>query len=91
MVREMKAAGLEPCKLILSNRSKAERLGKTAVTNPPKADPALPPHLIQGQQRTPKVRSVSVVPAYEDSDASPSNMHIIQAKDHEIDPSNPCD
>ena len=52
MVREMKTVRLDSRKCILSYRSKAERLRKTAMENPPKADAALPPHLIIGPQRT---------------------------------------
>ena len=45
MVHEMKEVGLQPCKPILSYRSKPEKLGKQPMYNPSTKDPELPPHL----------------------------------------------
>ena len=59
MVKEMREAGLQPIKPILTLRSKAERFGKQPV-DPAKQSQRLPPHL--QSRRTPRVRSVIVIP-----------------------------
>ena len=72
MVREMKEAGLQPCKPVLSLRSKAERLGKMPMQNPANQDKQLPLHLQGILPRTPKIRSVMVVP--DESGVAPSRL-----------------
>ena len=72
MVREMKEAGLQPCRPILSYRSKAEKLGKRPIPNPSTEDTGFPPHLQKFVPKTPKVRSVMVIP--DAFGAGPSNL-----------------
>ena len=74
MVREMKEAGLHPYRPVLSYKSKDERLGKLTKENQADEDVNLPPHLLQRLRRTPKVRSVIVVPSLDETGASPSNV-----------------
>lgn len=90
MVRAIKSAGLKPCRPIFSYRSKSERLGKTAMKDLAEDNAPLPPHLVKGPQRTPKVRSVIVVPTYDDFDAGPSNLCANLVEDSEAGPSNLC-
>ena len=59
MVKEMREAGLQPIKPVLTLRSKAERLGKQSI-DPVTKSQNLPPHL--RSRRTPRVRSVIVIP-----------------------------
>ena len=75
MVREMKEAGLRPAAPVLTLRSKAERLGKVPV-NPTKKSPTMPPHL--SLRRTPKIRSVIVVP--DAAGAGPSDLRVLKSE-----------
>ena len=59
MVKEMREAGLQPIKPVLTLRSKAERYGKQPI-DPATKSQSLPPHL--RTRRTPRVRSVIVIP-----------------------------
>ena len=72
MVREMKEAGLQPCKHVLALRSKAEWLVKMPMRNASNQDKKLPPHLQVVLPRTPKIRSVVVVP--DESGVGPSRL-----------------
>ena len=58
MVKEMREAGLQPIKPVLTLRSKAERYGKQPI-DPAMKSKNLPPHL--RSRRTPRVRSVIVI------------------------------
>ena len=68
MVKEMREAGMLPIKPVLALRSKAERLGKKLI-DPAKESQAMPPHL--RSRRTPRIRSVVVIP--DAASAGPSN------------------
>ena len=59
MVKEMREVGLQPIKPVLTLRSKAERYGKQPI-DPAIKSQNLPPHL--QSRRTPRVRSVIVIP-----------------------------
>ena len=59
MVKEMREAGLQPITPVLTLRSKAERYGKQPI-DPATKSQNLPPHL--QSRRTPRVRSVIVIP-----------------------------
>ena len=73
MVKEMREAGLQPIKPVLTLRSKAERYGKHPI-DPATKSQSLPPHL--RSQRTPRVRSVIVIPdAAEAGPSSPPVLH----------------
>lgn len=73
----MKSIGMELCKPVLSYRSKAERLGKTAAQEPMNATVSLPPHMAKTPLMTLKIRSVIVVP----SDAGPSEQNTTSGEE----------
>ena len=73
MVREMKAAGLRPAVPVLALRSKKERLGKNPVDTT-KENSTLPSYV--PRRRTPKVRSVIVVP--DAAGAGPSDLRAVR-------------
>ena len=75
MVREMREAGMQPIRLVLALRSKAERLGKRPI-DPATESQSIPPHL-RGSRKTPNIRSVVVIP--DATGAGPSSLPMADA------------
>ena len=75
MVKEMKEAGLRPAAPVLTLRSKAERLGKFPADST-KKNPTMPPR--PSLRRTPKIRSVIVVP--DAAGARPSDLRAVRSE-----------